>query len=70
MAEAIRRTADGIPYLAPVTVLLNKAKHRRDKDRADFARVHPTLSTVERTWLVDALDTVHPGHEWTPIIRP
>lgn len=70
MAEAVRRSADGIPYLAPAPVLLAKAKHRRDKDEADFARVVPTLSTVERAWLADALDTVHPGHEWTAIVRP
>ena len=36
-AELIRRTADGVPYLAPEVALLFKAKAARDKDRADFA---------------------------------
>jgi Aminoglycoside-2''-adenylyltransferase len=70
LPEAIRHTADGIPYLAPTTVLLNKAKHLRDKDRADFAVLLPALSTVDRQWLAGALDTVHPGHEWTALVRP
>jgi ribosomal protein S18 acetylase RimI-like enzyme len=70
MVEAIRHTAAGIPYLAPTTVLLNKAKHLRDKDMADFDLTLPTLSTVERQWLADALDTVHPGHGWTGRVRP
>src|SRR5262249_30856928 len=48
MAEVVRRTPDGIPYLAPVTVLLAKAKHTRPKDEADFSNTVPTLSVPER----------------------
>jgi hypothetical protein len=39
--EIIRWTDDGIPYLAVEVVLLFKAKHRRDKDEADFNGVLP-----------------------------
>ncbi|MGX6607557.1 nucleotidyltransferase domain-containing protein [Micromonosporaceae bacterium Da 78-11] len=63
-AEIVRRTPDGIPYLAPEVVLLFKAKHRRDKDEADFAVTAPRLTPTERAWLDKALDVVHPGHPW------
>jgi hypothetical protein len=63
-AEIVRRTPDGIPYLAPEVVLLFKAKAVRDKDAEDFARVLPALSDRERSWLDAALARVHPDHEW------
>ena len=62
--QIVRRTTDGIPYLVPEVVLLFKAKAQRDKDEADFAGVLPKLSTVQRTWLREALSRVHPGHPW------
>ena len=60
----IRRTVDGIPYLAPMGALLFKAKACRPKDRADFETCRPRLSTNEREWLVNALQLVHPRHNW------
>ena len=63
-AEIIRRTPDGIPYLAPDVVLLFKAKHRRPKDEVDHAAVAPRLTAAERAWLDSALELVHPGHPW------
>ena len=63
-AEIVRRSPDGIPYLAPDVVLFFKAKHRRPKDENDFAAVAPVLTVAERAWLTHALDLVHPGHPW------
>lgn len=62
--EVIRRSADGIPYLAPRIVLLFKAKHARPKDNADFAAALPRLGARERGWLTSALELAHPGHPW------
>ncbi|WP_379071127.1 nucleotidyltransferase domain-containing protein [Mesorhizobium sp. UC74_2] len=42
-AEAIRKNASGIAYLAPAIVLLFKAKHRREKDVLDFRAALPRL---------------------------
>lgn len=64
--ELIARTADGIPYHRPEIALLFKAKHTREKDRADFDAVLPLLDDDARAWLADALELVHPGHEWLP----
>jgi hypothetical protein len=64
LAEVIRRTPEGIPYLAPATVLLAKAKHARDKDEADLANTLPTLGAIERSWLTSAIAHAHPGHRW------
>jgi hypothetical protein len=63
-AEVIAHTEDGIPYQRPEIALLFKAKHTRDKDRADFDAVLPLLDDGARAWLRDALELVHPGHEW------
>jgi hypothetical protein len=62
--EMVARTADGIPYLNPAAVLLFKAKYRRPKDEEDFAYAVPKLSAVERRWLRDCLERLHPDHEW------
>jgi GNAT superfamily N-acetyltransferase len=63
MAEAVTRTADGIPYLRPELALLGKAKHCRAKDEADLALVLPTLDRPAlrrlRTGLMEA-DAAHP----------
>ncbi len=58
------RTREGIPYIAPEIQLLYKAKGRRPKDEADFMTVLPHLDQQSRTWLVQALTIVHPGHPW------
>lgn len=62
--EAVRLGAGGIPYLAPEIVLLFKAKYRRDKDEADFARALPKLDASARDWLRECLGGAHPGHAW------
>jgi hypothetical protein len=62
--RVIDRTADGIPYGRPEIVLLYKAKHTRPKDDDDFAAALPHLDSEQRSWLVDALELVHPGHRW------
>jgi hypothetical protein len=58
------RTAAGMPFVAPQIVLLFKAKARRDKDEADFAKVVPRLAPDARRWLADALAAIHPDHPW------
>ncbi len=62
--EMVQITAEGIPYLAPQAILLFKAKYRRDKDEADFARALPKLDAAQRGWLKACLAHAHPGHVW------
>jgi hypothetical protein len=64
-----RRTADGIPYLAPEIQLLFKAKGRRPKDEQDFAIALPLLDGESRKWLKDALELTTPGHPWIAQFR-
>ncbi len=63
-AELVRRTDDGIPYMAPEVVLLFKAKHAREKDVADLERCLPLLTDGEVAWLADGIARIHPGHDW------
>jgi len=63
-ARLIERTAEGIPFGRPEVVLLFKARHAREKDDADLAAVLPRLDEERLTWLVEALELVHPGHRW------
>jgi len=63
-ADVVRRTAEGIPFVAPEIVLLFKAKAARPKDESDAAVVLPTLDAAQRAWLAAALDLVDPGHPW------
>ncbi|WP_228824523.1 nucleotidyltransferase domain-containing protein [Nocardia blacklockiae] len=63
-AELIEVGAAGIPYVIPEVVLLFKAKARREKDDADFARVLPLLTDPRRARLAEWLERVHPGHAW------
>jgi len=62
--QAVATILDGIPYLRPEVVLLAKAKHRRDKDEADFAVTLPVLDEEPRRWLAEAITIVHPDHPW------
>jgi hypothetical protein len=62
--DLIERTDDGIPYGRPEVILLYKAKHDRERDRADFAAVVPALRPEAKRWLAEALEIVHPGHTW------
>jgi hypothetical protein len=61
----IEWTEEGIPYGRPEIILLFKAKNAdRPKDEADFTAVLPKLDSARRSWLVDALRLLHPGHSW------
>ncbi|WP_329585752.1 hypothetical protein OG500_33770 [Kitasatospora sp. NBC_01250] len=62
--DVIRRTPDGVPYLAPELVLLFKAKGDRPQDQADFEAAVPQLTPAQRATLADLLARVHPGHRW------
>ncbi len=55
---------NNIPFLSPEVVLLFKAKHRRDKDEADFRNCLPQLTSDRRVWLRNALTRFHDGHPW------
>jgi hypothetical protein len=67
-SELVAHTADGIPYQRPEVALLFKAKHTREKDRADFDAVLPLLDSGARAWLREGLELVHPEHEWIPAL--
>jgi Aminoglycoside-2''-adenylyltransferase len=61
----IRRTEDGIPYVAPEIGLLFKAKRAAEpKNQADFETAVPLLDRDAAGWLRWALQRVHPGHAW------
>jgi hypothetical protein len=63
--HVIAWTDDGIPYGRPEVVLLFKAKHSaEEKNRADFEAVLPRLDASALRWLEDAIERIHPGHEW------
>lgn len=63
-AAAVRRSKQGIPYLAPANVLLFKAKYRREKDEHDFEAALPKLNSQETLDLRLWLEALHPEHEW------
>jgi hypothetical protein len=60
----IGRSRGGIPFLLPQAVLLFKAKDTREKDRADFAEVLPSLDAGARAWLRAMLVRTAPEHSW------
>ncbi len=60
--RAVRRTVDGIPYLAPEVQLLFKSRGLRAKDTADAEIVAPSLDVGRRRWLAGVLDPTHPWH--------
>jgi hypothetical protein len=64
LSSAIRRTADGIPYLAPEIQLLYKARNPRAKDHSDFELVLARLPEHGRSWLRAALVRAEPQHAW------
>ena len=65
-----RRTADGVPYLAPEVPLLYKAltAHRRPQDEADLHAALPALAPDARAWLADALRALVPQHPWLLVL--
>lgn len=64
LARYGQRSAEGIPFAAPETVLLHKARQPRPVDEQDFAALLPVLSTAQRDWLSAALDAAHPDCGW------
>ncbi len=62
--QIVRRTMDGIAYLAPQAVLLFKARGRRAKDESDFDRCLPLLDGEARAWLAAALAQTETDHPW------
>jgi hypothetical protein len=67
---AVRRTAAGVPFLAPQVQLYYKAESPRPKDLIDFDAALPVLGRPERTWLRTALERRDPGHPWLGQLRP
>ena len=64
-AEVVRRTADGLPYLAPEVVLHFKARWSAlPKNEGDLSRALPMMDAASRSWLRDSIARVHPGHAW------
>jgi hypothetical protein len=63
-SQAVRRTADGLRYLAPHIQLLMKATDTRPKDDADFRTVYPRLAADNASWLVARLRQYFPTHHW------
>jgi hypothetical protein len=69
LQHVIRRTASGIPYLAPEVQLLYKAKHSRSRDESDFQAVIAHLEEESRNWLRQALARTLPSHPWIPVLE-
>jgi hypothetical protein len=70
LAEVVRRSAEGVPFLAPQVQLLFKAKAVRPVDQVDFDAAAPLLDPTAGAWLVEALALAHPGHPWSERVRP
>ncbi|WP_158702450.1 nucleotidyltransferase domain-containing protein [Kitasatospora sp. MMS16-BH015] len=65
LGRLTRRTADGLPYLAPEVVLLFKARGTRPKDEEDFRALAPLLGPEQRSWLAERLTPPGTGpHPW------
>lgn len=63
-SDAVRVSKAGIPYLAPVIVMIFKARHCRNKDRFDFETCLPGFSADERRQLIGWMSELHPDHQW------
>jgi hypothetical protein len=59
-ADAVLRSEQGIPYLAPELQLLFKSKNNRTKDDGDAAEVIPALIPERQRWLRGLLPSAHP----------
>ena len=66
---AIRRNAEGIPYLTPEIQLLYKARATRAQDQADFDHIAPRLAADARTWLQESLAKTDPEHVWLSMLN-
>ena len=63
------RSPEGIPFLGPEIQLHYKAARPRPKDEQDFRNALPRMSEAQREWLWRTIDTVHPEHTWSFVIR-
>jgi hypothetical protein len=66
---AVRRTAGGVPYLAPQVQLYYKAESPRPMDLTDPDATLPVLGPPERAWLRVAIERQDPGHPWLDRLR-
>jgi hypothetical protein len=60
--EAVLRSKDGVPYLAPHFQLLYKSTTPRPRDHEDASAVIPSLSAAQRAWLSERLPSTHAWH--------
>ncbi len=69
----LRQGAWGGPTLTPQAILFYKAtayfgpaatEGERPQDEADFRVLLPALDGVQRTWLREAIASLHPDHPW------
>jgi hypothetical protein len=68
MCDAVMRSIQDVPFLAPEIQLLYKSKDTRDRDRIDFGNVIPHLDASASHWLRDALQLTAPSHEWLALL--
>jgi len=64
-ADAVLRSAQGIPYLAPELQLLFKSKNHRRQDDRDAAEVIPGLAAERKSRLRELLP---PDHAWQSLL--
>lgn len=69
LSNAIRRSPEGIAFLAPEIQLLYKARATRAQDQADFDHVVPHLALDARTWLLKSLRIMDPEHAWISVLK-
>jgi len=65
---AIRRSSQGIRYLAPEIQLLYKSHRRREQDQTNFEHIGPKLDQSSRIWLWDCLQMIEPAHPWLSVL--
>jgi hypothetical protein len=61
-------TADGVRYCTPEVQLLYKSKQARPKDDVDLARCLGAMTTLQRTWLRNAVARTSPHHPWVGVL--
>jgi hypothetical protein len=61
-------SSDGIRYCTPEVQLLYKGKQHRTKDDLDMVRCLHGMTTAQRQWLANALETSEPNHPWLGLI--
>ena len=66
--ELCRKAERGVTFLSPAVALLFKAKKPSATDQLDFEMARPYLLPQERSWLLRAIESTHPGHEWLTLL--